>query len=136
MLDCCGELRTLVPIYKSVLFYKFINGHCVSFLGCVILPPGKGVFFVLLCHLAAFLLSLRSCLPGPRATLVQDHTTATGWRESSHYAGEAPYNQNAVEIYYVECPACEREIEIDRKPREDNLATLCTGTGHSDAHAE
>jgi hypothetical protein len=28
----------------------------------------------------------------------------------------------AVEVYYVECPNCDREIEIDRKPRASNLA--------------
>ena len=33
-----------------------------------------------------------------------------------------------VEIYYVECATCQREIEIDRKPRGENLATAFSVT--------
>jgi hypothetical protein len=28
-----------------------------------------------------------------------------------------------VTIYYVSCKSCGQEIEIDRKPREENIAT-------------
>ena len=33
----------------------------------------------------------------------------------------------SVTIYYVNCKACKGEIELDRKPRGENIATAFSG---------
>jgi hypothetical protein len=42
-------------------------------------------------------------------------------------SGRLPYD-GRVEIYFVRCRSCDQEIEIDRKPRGENLATAFSST--------
>jgi hypothetical protein len=38
------------------------------------------------------------------------------------------YEDNFVTIHYVACKSCDRDIELDRKPRGENLATTFSAT--------
>jgi len=80
---------------------------------------GIGVFIVVL---FAVIIAAVRCVTNPDSS-----TKWTKWQYTSHTSGTRPTASRPVFQIPMNCPSCQREIELDRVEWRDRLTIVCSG---------